>query len=492
MPSSWRRRTRLQIGEGPTDLVGAEDERLSDERVPLPDSVTAEHLARDAVGPDALAALALDVDKYITSTTYIPGVAGWAIDANGNAEFNDVTARGVIEGATVKGTDGLNLWSNPSCAIDTEGYTPGTGCTIARTSGVWTNAAGVATSDTTALQFVVTGGDISARTDPIPVTPGRAYGLEGVANPGTFSGGFSFFLQIEWYDEAGTLLDTGDPTNNYIDGVEHVYKFPANGAPFFAPDTAAWAQLRIILSGGLSTQVAYAAGIRLSTVSDISGATLRVGDVSGTPILRADGVAGHGNVELRAATVTIGQASATIDSTGSLAHTGDAELTGHLSVGYNAPGARLHVVEGTPGEEVSRLATTTTGDQVSERVFQGKVSTTNATVTTLLNIAAVDVYADLSSASAAAYTFQAVVSARRTGGAAGATSDAAGYLITGLVKHIAGTATLVGSTVTPYESVGAYDCIADTSGGGLRFRVTGVANTNITWAATVRTYPVVS
>lgn len=66
-------------------------------------AVIADHIVADAVGAKQLAALHLEVGKYIRSTEYTAGSVGWAIDAGGNAEFNDVTVRGnvVAAGGTV-------------------------------------------------------------------------------------------------------------------------------------------------------------------------------------------------------------------------------------------------------------------------------------------------------------------------------------------------------------------------------------------------------
>lgn len=108
------------------------------------------------------------------------------------------------------------------------------------------------------------------------------------------------------------------------------------------------------------------------------------------------------------------------------------------------------------------------------------VRTTDATVTTLVQIELDD----------NATTFlEATVVARRTGGSAGTAGDSAAYVLKGLFYRTgAGAATQVGSTTvdTSIESVSAYDCVFDVTGNDVRIRVTGVANTNITWSGTVR------
>lgn len=66
-------------------------------------TITSNELAADAVTANELAALNIAVGKYIRSTTYTPGVDGWAIDADGSAEFNDVTVRGSVEASEFHG-----------------------------------------------------------------------------------------------------------------------------------------------------------------------------------------------------------------------------------------------------------------------------------------------------------------------------------------------------------------------------------------------------
>jgi hypothetical protein len=49
---------------------------------------------------DKLLAGALAVDQFIRSTNYSAGSAGWNIHANGDAEFNNVTIRGTLDGVS--------------------------------------------------------------------------------------------------------------------------------------------------------------------------------------------------------------------------------------------------------------------------------------------------------------------------------------------------------------------------------------------------------
>lgn len=64
-------------------------------------SISAGKIQADAVGAEQLAAIRLEVGKYISSFNYDPLNEGWAIDGDGNAEFNDVTIRdSAIAGGT--------------------------------------------------------------------------------------------------------------------------------------------------------------------------------------------------------------------------------------------------------------------------------------------------------------------------------------------------------------------------------------------------------
>ena len=62
-------------------------------------TIETSHLAANLITADELSALSIGVGKYIRSTTYTPGSAGWAIDATGSAEFNNITAYGTLQTA---------------------------------------------------------------------------------------------------------------------------------------------------------------------------------------------------------------------------------------------------------------------------------------------------------------------------------------------------------------------------------------------------------
>jgi hypothetical protein len=59
-------------------------------------AISTPKLQANSVTADQLAAVNIGVGKFIASTSYTPGTAGWAIQADGTAEFNDVTVRGTL------------------------------------------------------------------------------------------------------------------------------------------------------------------------------------------------------------------------------------------------------------------------------------------------------------------------------------------------------------------------------------------------------------
>jgi hypothetical protein len=105
----------------------------------------------------------------------------------------------------------------------------------------------------------------------------------------------------------------------------------------------------------------------------------------------------------------------------------------------------------------------------------GTVNTTNATPTTALTYATT---ANLT------YVFQLAIVGRRTGGSSGSTDDSAGYLLSGLVKNIGGTASIIGSLSKTVlgEDQAAWDVTLICSSANVLIQVTGAANNNISWS----------
>lgn len=86
---------------------------------------------------------------------------------------------------------------------------------------------------------------------------------------------------------------------------------------------------------------------------------------------------------------------------------------------------------------------------------------------------------------------QAHIVARRTGGSAGTLGDSAFYVLTGAYKNIGGVLTGIGTpTLYGGEDQAAWDVGFTSSGDNVAVVVTGAANNNITWVATISTYEV--
>lgn len=64
-------------------------------------TITAGNIAAATITAAQLTAMQLYSGQYIRSTTYVAGVSGWDIDANGNAEFNNVDIIGNINSSTI-------------------------------------------------------------------------------------------------------------------------------------------------------------------------------------------------------------------------------------------------------------------------------------------------------------------------------------------------------------------------------------------------------
>lgn len=139
------------------------------------------------------------------------------------------------------------------------------------------------------------------------------------------------------------------------------------------------------------------------------------------------------------------------------------------------PLAKSHVLQPTLGSAVQRLQSTSAADDPTQDFLQGRVGTTNATVTTLFTMAI---------PASTACLLEAFVVARRTGGAAGTAEDCAAYVIRGLFNQVAGAANIVGQTQNIIgESQAGWDCVFDVNGTDARVRVTGAASNNISWHA---------
>lgn len=141
----------------------------------------------------------------------------------------------------------------------------------------------------------------------------------------------------------------------------------------------------------------------------------------------------------------------------------------------------------TLGAVVDEIRSEATNDDPTESVYQNRVATTDATVTTLHTVTI---------PASTTVNIVAMVVARRTGGAAGTAEDGASYMVIATVKNVAGVATLIPAgtflQLWAHESQAAWNATIDVTGATARVRVTGAASNDVTWHATVRVYMVSS
>jgi len=159
------------------------------------------------------------------------------------------------------------------------------------------------------------------------------------------------------------------------------------------------------------------------------------------------------------------------------------DLTVSRAVISNASGKIA--VSSVTDTELGYLSGTTSSvqTQLSARVpfTTATVSTTNATETTLETIG---------TTSNTTLGIECKVAARRTGGTAGATGDAAYYILKARAKNISGTVTLSTVTSTEFEDQSGWNADLSVSGTNVLLRVTGATNNNIDWKSTTTTIQV--
>lgn len=111
-----------------------------------------------------------------------------------------------------------------------------------------------------------------------------------------------------------------------------------------------------------------------------------------------------------------------------------------------------------------------------------RVTTTDATVTGIIQIPIADGYTTL---------IVANIVARRTGGSSGVVGDSAFYVLTGAYKNVAGVLTGIGSpSLISGEDQAAWSVNFTTSGNNAVVTVTGAAGNDVTWEGTFSTYKV--
>jgi hypothetical protein len=142
--------------------------------------------------------------------------------------------------------------------------------------------------------------------------------------------------------------------------------------------------------------------------------------------------------------------------------------------GTGTPLAIVDILQNTLGNLVFQYASVATNDDPTVSIYQNRVATTDATVTTLHTV--------VIPASTTVLISGYVVS-RRTGGAAGTAEDGAAYKIEAVYKNVAGTATVIGAPIITVigESQAGWDVTLVPSAGNILIKVTGAVSNNVTW-----------
>lgn len=111
-----------------------------------------------------------------------------------------------------------------------------------------------------------------------------------------------------------------------------------------------------------------------------------------------------------------------------------------------------------------------------------KTKTTDATVTALLRAPV---------ANGKTQMIQAMITARRTGGSAGANGDSAFYVLTGAYKNVGGVLTGIGTpNLIGGEDQPAWNVGFSAVGTDMLVTVTGAANNEIVWEGSISVYQV--
>ena len=145
--------------------------------------------------------------------------------------------------------------------------------------------------------------------------------------------------------------------------------------------------------------------------------------------------------------------------------------SGNVGIGTLTPSALFSIYQATLGTEVMRVESQAANDNVGERVFMGRTTSTNATATTILTITPA-MLGISSPVDTQIVMIEAYVVARRTSGTAGTADDGAGFVIRGTFKMYGGTNA---AAVTSPASTTATAFVV-----GRMYRITAIGTTNFT------------
>ena len=206
----------------------------------------------------------------------------------------------------------------------------------------------------------------------------------------------------------------------------------------------------------------------------LQGSTTATGDIT---ILGASHnlTLGTSGSETQYAAIEIASASFNSVQGGTITFNGESvALTTHTAGITFIPETDVTIIANTLGSSVLNYSTTSTGDDPKVTIYQQRVTTTDATVTTLHTVAI---------PTSTTVLIKGFIVARRTGGASGTAEDGAAYEFSAVYKNVAGTATLIGAAIITVvgESQAGWDVTLVVSTSNVQIRVTGAAANNITW-----------
>ena len=192
-----------------------------------------------AITGNELTALNLAVGRFIQSTSYVPGSAGWAINADGSAEFNNVVVRGQLRASQVTTVEGANIVPNGEFETNVLNWTVNANGTIARDTSTFTPF-GTASMKVT---FTVGSPVPIVTSDAFPVQPNQAYNTVVYVRSNAGTGlQRRLLFTITWFDASMASLAGGLSINVYEIQGQWV---AVGGSTIVAPATAAFAQVQL-------------------------------------------------------------------------------------------------------------------------------------------------------------------------------------------------------------------------------------------------------
>ncbi len=215
-------------------------------------TISATNIAAGTITAVELAALTLTSGKYIRSTSYVAGTAGWNIDADGTADLNDVTVRGRLVASTIEADTSVNLVPNGTFDVNATGWSATTNCSIARVTSTPSPQSGAGS-----LKITPTGaGDVVVRsttgTGGIPIEPNTAYEIRRYVRSQTATHRATRCTPL-WYDSGGTII--ASPNADIATAIDNSSGWTkADPGVSLSPPNAAFMaiELKVLNTGGAS------------------------------------------------------------------------------------------------------------------------------------------------------------------------------------------------------------------------------------------------